>query len=607
MCWVRFYALLRLLREKITDFLAFVMRLSHKSGTLYIDMTQHIDAEITMNGTQTDATEQNAPMTQDRADQIVGDAEAMLGARQKRSLESKGTRRIPYIDVGIPRGLDDFITSAQTRMQSARAATIAALPMIVVNNSSNFIGATQLVGEVLYFKSNNYKLYNDGWKQTNKLGPLGYVVEPIKNIYGKAFGGVVDNIKNRPKAVFTPSGWMKGVKQLPDLSGAAIRDSKGYTKKLSNFYGARAGLSGSTAMAVALLLPDHNESQEEIDYYTEMQKEAPVKYYGTRLYQALNPLEWGQHKRQFSGLGMTGAGVFSFLSGWRQPKFLEEFKHLKEFDEVVGKKGIQQQKYTKNIPHMIGGLITAFAGMQLMMAVDSQKAWTSYGKTQFLRLTVLPFSIANRFALETIGSTNYLAAQVTFQTKNFVAALIGGAEKKADGTIVDYNAMREEAKEKLFKKKQLGDKDAVSTDRQSSIHQEEAGVTPDTRENTGSENKRDIAQSVVDALENKVASGLPDAKVQLSALKEGLEEAMKTAEDGLENMKEPVEEAAKEVTDLAGQAIQKVTATAEATKNRQAANATPKDTLPSKPVTKVSNVEKSDVLAALTDKALAAV
>lgn len=397
---------------------------------------------------------------------IVNDAERMLASERKNGgAKPEERREFPFIHVPYPKPLDDFLNRIEARLQKARVDSITTLPSFVVNNSSNFIGATQLIGEVLYYKSNNLPLYKEGWKATNKLGPLGYVVHPIQNMYGQTFSGIWHSIVDTKGKVLLPAAWWKGIKNLPDLKGAAYRDSNGFTKKLSNTFGARAGLSGASAMVVALLLPDHNETQEEIDHYTQMQQQSPVRYYGTRIYQAVNPLEWGKHKRQFSGLGMTSAGVFSFLSGWRQPTFTNNAIKVdgrSVFSDNMAKAATQQQKYTRNFPHMIGGLITAFAGLQLMMSVDSQSAWTNYGKTQFLRLTILPFSIANRFANKTIGALHYLGAQTMFQTKNLVAAVIGGAEKKPDGTIVDYKAMREEAKQKVKAKseKQTDEVDA---------------------------------------------------------------------------------------------------------------------------------------------------
>jgi hypothetical protein len=181
---------------------------------------------------------------------------------------------------------------------------------------------------------------------------------------------------------------------------------------------------------------------------TKMAKESPRSYTKLRLSQAINPLEWWRHKREFSGLAMMFVGLFSFVSGFRQVKgkFTEEMI-------VAGMKNTQH--YIRNPAQMIGGLITLGGGTQLMMAVDSDKGWRNFGLIQMLRLATLPNSISTRFSQSEQGAEWYLGAQGVLQAKNIFAASVGGAEKLKDGTVVNHEEIRKQAEEKEKQEKAL--------------------------------------------------------------------------------------------------------------------------------------------------------
>lgn len=312
-------------------------------------------------------------------------------------------------------------------------------PAPIVNNASNAVGATQLVAEVFLYKAGNNDLMTTPAGERNLLH---YIVEPPKNIVGAALkkaGGT----KTPFGDYFKPSFYWEGMKGLNDMKGSALRDSLNNTQKLTNRWSARSGLTGITSMTVATLLPDRKETQEETDRMANMAHDTPGRYALHRIGQALNPMEWWNNKRQFAGLGMVVTGAFSFLSGFRQI----------EGDFLKG----ETQLYRRNPWQMAGGLITTFAGGQLLMAINNQQGWTRYGTTQLARLATLPPSIYDRFKLSERGLKEqgagwYFGGQGLMVVKNSMASLIGGAEVKmnADGsrTVVDHAAMRKAAMEK---------------------------------------------------------------------------------------------------------------------------------------------------------------
>lgn len=380
---------------------------------------------------------------------------------------------LPYTHIAIPESAAGAVRSFEHFFDKSRKATITALPSPIVNNSSNVIGLMQLIAEVLLYKSSGSNLTND------KTKPLWHKVlfQPFKNIYGGALSRSkfnfdlnaltkVDTYKNAWKnlsdiesaskrdiaiasanpqkayeAALDARSKLKDFKNLPkheveaQFKEALKKPNAPTLGKLSNKWSVRSGLAGICAMTVTTIFPDDKDSPELTEKMINKATNDPLGYVGLRLYQAVNPLEWFEHKRQFSGLGLMGAGFFSFISGFRQ---------------VAGKYGLDAQRYLKNPWQMAGGVITTIAGTQLMLAVDSQKGWTNFGTTQFVRLTTLPNSIHYRFKYNEQGGNWYLGAQTILQIKNLVAVLIGGAEKMPDGTIVDHKKVREDLSGKIY-------------------------------------------------------------------------------------------------------------------------------------------------------------
>lgn len=360
---------------------------------------------------------------------------------------------IKFLGSKLPDSLSTPIRNFQGFWEGLRKSTITVLPAFIVNHSSNAIGATQMVGEILYAKSSGVTLIPD--KSRNIAHQIS--VQPAKSIFNTVFGRA--KFEGKLSDWFKPSSFKTELKKFVDLKEATRIDGVNHSVKLINRWSSRSGFAGIVSMAVATVLPDEKESEETILENGRLQQTNLPLYLGTRLFQAVwFPAEVvirsvkkvfdpqsnqhiGEHKRQFAGLGMTFTGLFSVISGLRQ---------------VEGKFELgQKQHYMRNPWQMMGGAITTVAGQMLMNSVDNQKGWSNYGNVQFLRIAPLIPSITTRFrpgpnGLPEQGADWYLAAQGVFQGKNAVASLIGGAEKRqnSDGTvtIIDHKAVREKAK-----------------------------------------------------------------------------------------------------------------------------------------------------------------
>lgn len=356
--------------------------------------------------------------------------------------DQKNTPRphLKMLGIPLPESMENGVYALKDWGAHWRKGAIEKTPAAIVNHSSNVIGAMQIVGEAFMFEASGTKML----KPENKGKLLHYLIDPPQQIMVGVKGNLSKSKINLGETLLSASTYQNlpqksidAFKALTSFEVATQRDRIGRAGEmiaLKNKWSARSGLMGLTAMTVATLLPDKKDTAAETDAMTEKAKENPLSYVGMRVYQALNPIEWWSHKRQFAGLGMTMTGVLSAVSSFRQ---------------VAGKE-IGHQHYMFNKWQMIGGLITAAGGSQLMLAVDNDSGWRNFGMTQMLRLTTLPPSIRQRFegtkGMQEQGAIPYLIGQGVFQVKNMVAASIGGAEKDADGKAVDHSAMRVEAK-----------------------------------------------------------------------------------------------------------------------------------------------------------------
>lgn len=271
----------------------------------------------------------------------------------------------------------------------------------IVNHSSNIIGATQVTSEMAMIRASGTKSLQDVKRALLKDTKF--------------------------------SGEIEGIKTFLDLEKATALDKKIHGTRLINRWQARSTLLGLTTMGLTTLLPDDKDSQEDIDSAVRLQHESKLKYALNCLGKAVNPFQWKDNKRHLSGLGLTLAGVCSFLSGFRNVGSLV-------------KNG--EQMYVLNRAHSIGGSITTLAGLQLLFALDNQRGWAQYGGTMWARMLFLPKSIMNRYQKNDPHANWYSGGQFGLQTANTMAFMIGGAQKRADGSVIDQNAMIREAKEK---------------------------------------------------------------------------------------------------------------------------------------------------------------
>lgn len=335
-----------------------------------------------------------------------------------------------------------------------RHKAIEALPSSIVNHSSNSIAAVQLVGEMMMFKANgttfvpNPEHRNVWWR---------YITEPPKSIWKSVFekAGTTAKLSDLVK----PEFYSDAYKSFTSLAKATEIDKAG-GRALINRWQARSTFAGLSAMTIAALLPDVKDTEEDINKHTVMRQSNPIRYVGQTIGEALwfpvgtvleigkkivtfgqsdSDKEIGKYKRQFTGLGLTIAGTCSFLSG---------FRNIGTIDKSLPKELASNLKYVKNGAHSIGGMITAFAGSQLMLAVGSDQGWERFGAIQWLRMAFLPKSITNRYAAGDPRAHWYVGGQVGMQSANTASFLFGGAEKREDGSIVDNKQIHEEAKEK---------------------------------------------------------------------------------------------------------------------------------------------------------------
>lgn len=333
------------------------------------------------------------------------------------------------------------------KWDDARQHLIQTLPRWVLNNSSNLVGSMQLVAEMFMFKSSNNNLISPG----NEGKPLHYLIDPPRNIIKGSFRR--SKLQRPWTDIFNPG---KLWQDLNDLEGAALRDRVNDTVKLTNRWSARAGFVGMSSMALSTFLPEYSETPEETMAMVDMAHDHPIEYAATRLGQAINPVSVFHNKRPLVGLGMTTAGFFSVLSGFRQVEG--------PFHAPHGVNVHTPQAYRRNPWQMIGGVITMAAGSQLLFGVNNEQGWRSFGTTQLLRFATLPGSIGSRFAKNPItghreaGAGAYFTAQSILAVKNAIASLIGGVQVAEDGTVIDHAKMRKEAvaleKEERLQKKE---------------------------------------------------------------------------------------------------------------------------------------------------------
>lgn len=360
------------------------------------------------------------------------------------------------------------LTKIGHEFDSYRDSTVHALPGFIVNHSSNIIGTTHLTGEALMFKASGNQLYQgskigkDGSKTTdyfhgafqqwleNKHPSLSAakgtgltprllrganpLIEPIHNILQNAVATA--GFEFKAADLLKPKFYKETAESFVDLEKATEIDRALLApgQKLVNRWQTRATFLGMLGMTVSTLLPDDKDSPEEVKKRTELATLHPVQYIGHRIATAINPLTWWDNKRAFIGFMMTLCGVSTFLAGFRN---------------VSG-----ENKYFRNSAHGYGGIITAIAGSQLIMSPSSDQGWARWGSIMWLRMGFLPKSISKRYEKLDPNANFYSLGQAALQTSNFESFMFGGAEKLADGTIIDHKTISLETKQKAREEKE---------------------------------------------------------------------------------------------------------------------------------------------------------
>ena len=308
-----------------------------------------------------------------------------------------------------------------------RKTAIGMTPGFIVNNSSNVLGFIHLFAEFAMFKSNGTsRLINE----ENIYKPWRYPIDPIVNIYKSTLSRA--RFKFNPRALTQWSSYTNAFHNILDVERATKMDSAALLpgEKLVNRFQARSTLFGFTAWTLNMLIPEQKDSPEETERMSDMMVNRPLSYVGLRIKQGLWIPDWWNHKRQMTGLGALVGGVFSTLGGFRGVRQMADGSRV----------------YYRNWVSVTTGLISTASSIPLLFSVDDDAGYSKFGSTIILKLFAMPAAIWAKFANFDVGKWWYTTGTLTFTGANFFAALVGGAEKRPDGTIVDHTAIREQAR-----------------------------------------------------------------------------------------------------------------------------------------------------------------
>lgn len=368
----------------------------------------------------------------DSALSAEADARADASAESAAAPEQARNRApVTWLGFTLPGPVSDGVHYFRESVISIRRRVNDALPAAIVNRGSNIAAGIHTVAEVFMFKANGTELMKGG----NRSNPLHYVWYPLKNIYRSVSGDAKLMVSGRD--LLRPAHYLESFKNHIDLKKATAIDIM--HGPLINRWQARATLIGMTAWGLNLVLPDRKDTPEETERMSIMLATRPLAYMGERIKEAFWIPGWVDHKRQMTGLGILVAGVCSFLGGWRN---------------VSRPKGGPQHYYF-NWQYCATGLVSMAASIPMFLGIDNDKGYSQSGAIHLLRTLFLPGSIYKKFTKsERQGAYYYAAGHVGFQLDNATQMLIGGAEKRPDGSIVDHQEMREAAKTKAQEVKQ---------------------------------------------------------------------------------------------------------------------------------------------------------
>ena len=310
-----------------------------------------------------------------------------------------------------------------------RHNAINATPGPIVNNSTNILGTAHVMTEMMMFKASMNTL-------VDKHNYWDYVPKALWNVYK-------DSIKRSGKSSTSLSELVHGnplknvYEYVTNTEAATARDvaaqiAEGVEKvSLNNRWQTRSTLAGLTVWGLSAVIPDKKESDQEVERMEIMRRTNKPKYVAERFKQALWFPGWPDHKRQMIGLGIMASGLCSTVSSWRNRDKLSAVP-----------------KYIFNGGYLFTSLITLASSLPLLFASDDQKGFGWFGTVMTSRLFFLPTSIYKKFKMKEDGAWYYLGATAGFQAENWTQALIGGAEKNPDGSIIDHSASHKAGREK---------------------------------------------------------------------------------------------------------------------------------------------------------------
>lgn len=364
---------------------------------------------------------------------------------------------VTVFGVKVPQPIVNDLRRFRHEGEIIRHSILTALPVAVVNNGSNFIALTQIVSEGFMFKANGTQLVSD-------KGPVWrYITDPPVNI---AKSLISQNSNGRASAadMLKPS-YIKGkIEGLSSLEAASKRDrfltidkkTGLHYEKLINRWQARATMFGLLAWGLNLISPESSDKPEDTERMAKLAAQSTPLYALERVRQgvwypiaafkdlvvSITPIgkyveakDGIENKRSFTGLGIAFAGMCSMIGGFRN----------------IGNQRVNGRlvdTYKLNPAYCATGAISFVSGLQMLFAMDKESAYSRYGSTYLLRLLFLPSSIMRKFKDFDKNAKWYLAGVGGLQTTNLLSFFIGGAEKTADGQLVDTKTTREEAKEK---------------------------------------------------------------------------------------------------------------------------------------------------------------
>lgn len=338
--------------------------------------------------------------------------------------------------------------------KNLRTNAIHALPAPMVNHSSNWLGFTHVLTEIAMMQASAAKsggLFSKDAKLHEYPKILG------ERIWNDNFIGSMP--KTKPADLFKDGhGPVGAVKNYFNGEKAAEREYARYGSakgSLGNRWQARSTLFGLGVWTLSTVIPDKKENPEEVERMAVIQQESPIKYVGERLKQAVWMPGWSDHKRQMIGLGVTLSGICSGMGGWRRRSAAEDLAKLGK----LSKDFHFPQVYRFEWSYFTQSLFTLGSGLALLFSLDDERGYSRMGLGMMGRLAFLPITIADKYG-HTFNSKTwridktkpedgrgwYLGSTISFQLENMAQALIGGAEKNPDGTIVDHASIRKEAK-----------------------------------------------------------------------------------------------------------------------------------------------------------------